>query len=211
MLFYPAALPLSSPTLKYTASLIRRHRARIGSPWRKLNPAQQALLVLAYLRKGRDVRGPGRGVRDRHRHRLAVCDRDGGAAGRRSPRLRAALAQARRAGHAYLIISAAAASFTAGGVAGAAAQARPITMADVAVRIRYMRLCPKVARRIQDTLLSPLHVLPSTGGYVTGRRADGSVLRLPAQDPVLLTCHYPRSSAVRSGHSGTTDCAGQER
>ena len=52
MLFYPAALPLSSPTLKYTASLIRRHRARIGSPWRKLNPAQQALLVLAYLRKG---------------------------------------------------------------------------------------------------------------------------------------------------------------
>jgi len=52
MLFYPAALPLSSPTLKYTASLIRRHRARIGSPWRKLNPAQQALLVLTYLRKG---------------------------------------------------------------------------------------------------------------------------------------------------------------
>jgi len=75
-------------------------------------------------------------------------------------------------------------------------------MADVAVRIRYMRLCPKVARRIQDTLLSPLHVLPSTGGYVTGRRADGSVLRLPAQDPVLLTCHYPgpqRYAAVTQG------------
>ena len=29
-----------------------RHRRQIGSPWHKLNPGQQALLVLAYLRKG---------------------------------------------------------------------------------------------------------------------------------------------------------------
>ena len=52
MLFYPAALPLSRQTLTYTAGIIRRHRAQIGSPWRKLIPSQQALLVLAYLRKG---------------------------------------------------------------------------------------------------------------------------------------------------------------
>jgi DDE superfamily endonuclease/Helix-turn-helix of DDE superfamily endonuclease len=52
MLFYPAALPLSRQTLTYTAGVIRRHRKQIGSPWRKLNPGQQALLVLAYLRKG---------------------------------------------------------------------------------------------------------------------------------------------------------------
>ena len=52
MLFYPAALPLSRQTLDYTAGIIRRHRAQIGSPWRKLNPGRQALLVLAYLRKG---------------------------------------------------------------------------------------------------------------------------------------------------------------
>ena len=52
MLFYRAALPLSSRTLNFTAGLIRRHRAAIGSPWRKLNPGQQALLVLVYLRKG---------------------------------------------------------------------------------------------------------------------------------------------------------------
>jgi hypothetical protein len=32
--------------------IIRRHRRRIGSAWRKLNPGRQALLVLAYLRKG---------------------------------------------------------------------------------------------------------------------------------------------------------------
>src|SRR5215470_348079 len=52
VLFYPAALPLSGQTVTYTAGVIRRHRAQIGSLWRKLNPGQQALLVLAYLRKG---------------------------------------------------------------------------------------------------------------------------------------------------------------
>jgi hypothetical protein len=52
MLFYPAALPLSRHTLTYTAGVIRHHRRQIGSPWRKLNPEQQALLMLAYLHKG---------------------------------------------------------------------------------------------------------------------------------------------------------------
>jgi Helix-turn-helix of DDE superfamily endonuclease len=52
VLFYPAALPLSRQTLDYTAGIIRRHRKQIGSPGRKLNPGRQALLVLAYLRKG---------------------------------------------------------------------------------------------------------------------------------------------------------------
>ena len=47
MLFYPSALPLSRQTLDYTAGIIRRHRRRIGSCWRKLNPGRQALLVLA--------------------------------------------------------------------------------------------------------------------------------------------------------------------
>jgi hypothetical protein len=52
MLFYPAALPLSSRTLTYLAGVIRRHRKKIRSCWRKLNPGRQALLVLVYLRKG---------------------------------------------------------------------------------------------------------------------------------------------------------------
>jgi hypothetical protein len=47
MLFYRAALPLSRKTLTFVAGLIRRHRIGIGSLWRKLNPGQQALLVLA--------------------------------------------------------------------------------------------------------------------------------------------------------------------
>ena len=57
MLFYPAALPLSRQTLTYTAAIIRRHRRQTGSPWRKLGPGQQALLVLAgakYRKSGRD-------------------------------------------------------------------------------------------------------------------------------------------------------------
>ena len=52
MLFYRAALPLSRRTLSYVAGVIRRHRGRIGSCWRKLSPGRQALLVLAHLRKG---------------------------------------------------------------------------------------------------------------------------------------------------------------
>jgi hypothetical protein len=52
VLFYRAALPLSRKTLTFAAGMIRRHRKSIGSRWRKLNPGQQALLVLAYLRKG---------------------------------------------------------------------------------------------------------------------------------------------------------------
>ena len=53
MLFYRSALPLSSRTITFVAGVIRRrHRALIGSSWRKLNPGQQALLVLVYLRKG---------------------------------------------------------------------------------------------------------------------------------------------------------------
>ena len=57
MLFYPAALPLSSRTLSYDAGVIRRHRGKIGSCWRKLSPARQALLLLAYLRKGETFAG----------------------------------------------------------------------------------------------------------------------------------------------------------
>jgi hypothetical protein len=32
--------------------VIRRHRNKIGSCWRQLNPGRQALLVLVHLRKG---------------------------------------------------------------------------------------------------------------------------------------------------------------
>jgi hypothetical protein len=51
VLFYRAAVDLSRSTLNYVAGLIRRHRKKIKSSWRLLNPGQQALLVLVYLRK----------------------------------------------------------------------------------------------------------------------------------------------------------------
>lgn len=52
MLFCPAALPLlpgPSPTPPGSSA---RHRRRTGSCWHMLDPGRQALLVLAYLRKG---------------------------------------------------------------------------------------------------------------------------------------------------------------
>jgi len=104
MLFYPAALPRSSPTPTYTASLIRRHRAPIGPPWRKPNPAQQALPVLACPRNGETsadlAAGFGIGIATAWRYVTQTA----GLLAARSLRPRAALAQARRAGHAYLII-----------------------------------------------------------------------------------------------------------
>lgn len=56
MLFYPAALPLSTSTLNRVARLIRAHRKTIGSRWRALDPGTQALLTLAHLRKGEPLR-----------------------------------------------------------------------------------------------------------------------------------------------------------
>jgi Helix-turn-helix of DDE superfamily endonuclease/DDE superfamily endonuclease len=104
MLFYPAALPLSRQTLTYTAGVIRRHRKQIGSPWRKLSPAQQALLVLAYLRKGETfaelAAGFGVGTATAWRYVTETA----GLLAARSPKLRKALAKASAAGHAYVVI-----------------------------------------------------------------------------------------------------------
>jgi len=104
MLFYPAALPLSRQTLAYTAGIIRRQRAQIGSPWRKLTPAQQALLALAYLRKGETfaelAAGFGIGTATAWRY----VNETVALLAARAPKLRQALRDARKAGHAYLVI-----------------------------------------------------------------------------------------------------------
>ncbi|MFC7713595.1 transposase family protein [Nonomuraea recticatena] len=52
MLSYRASIPLSNHTLTRLADLIRTQRAERRSRWRKLDPARQALLVLAHLRNG---------------------------------------------------------------------------------------------------------------------------------------------------------------
>jgi hypothetical protein len=104
MLFYRAALPLSRKTLTFVAGIIRRHRASIGSMWRKLDPGQQALLVLAYLRKGETfaelAAGFGVGATTAWRYVGEVVE----LLAVRAPKLRKAVRDARRAGYAYVIV-----------------------------------------------------------------------------------------------------------
>jgi DDE superfamily endonuclease/Helix-turn-helix of DDE superfamily endonuclease len=104
MLFYRAALPLSAQTLSYVAGVIRRHRRQIGSCWRKLNPGRQALLVLAHLRNGQTFAGLaagfGVGTATAWRYARETITLLAG----RAPRLRGALAAARKAGHAFVVI-----------------------------------------------------------------------------------------------------------
>ena len=104
MLFYRACLPLSRATLAYLAGVIRRHRRQIGSCWRKCNPGQQALLVLAHLHKGETfadlAAGFGIGTATAWRYvRETVALLAG-----RAPKLPAALAAAKKAGHAFVVI-----------------------------------------------------------------------------------------------------------
>jgi hypothetical protein len=61
MLFYRAALPLSRQPLGFVSGLVRTRRREIGTPWRVLNPGQQALLVLVHLRKGEPFAQVGAG------------------------------------------------------------------------------------------------------------------------------------------------------
>jgi len=104
MLFYRAALPLSRKTLTFVAGIIRRHRASTGSLWRKLNPGQQALLVLAYLRKGETFAElaasfeVGTSTAWRYVNEVVAL------LAARAPKLRRAVRDAKKAGHAYVIV-----------------------------------------------------------------------------------------------------------
>jgi hypothetical protein len=104
MLFYPAALPLSRQTLTFVSGLVRSHRRELGSPWRALNPGQQALLVLVYLRKGEPFAevGSGFGVSTTTCWRYVNETVD--LLATRAPTLRAALRKAKREGMAYVVI-----------------------------------------------------------------------------------------------------------
>jgi hypothetical protein len=104
LLFYRAVLPLSRKTLTFVAGTIRRHRKAIGSPWRKPDPGQQALLVLAYLRKGHTfaelAAGFGVGTTTAWRYigqTVALL-------AARAPKLRRAVGEAKKAGHAYVVL-----------------------------------------------------------------------------------------------------------
>jgi hypothetical protein len=104
MLSYPAMLPLSRRTLPYVAGIIRRHRKQIGSPWRKLNPGRQARLVLAYLRKGETFAALAAGFGVGTATAWRYVNETVALLAARAPKLRQALRDASRAGHAYLVI-----------------------------------------------------------------------------------------------------------
>jgi hypothetical protein len=104
MLFYRAALPLSSRALAYAAGIIRRHRKSAGSRWRKLNPGKQALLVLVYLRKGETfselAAGFGIGTTTAWRYVNETVS----LLAARAPKLRKAVRGAKKARHAYVVV-----------------------------------------------------------------------------------------------------------
>lgn len=104
MLLYQAALPLSSRTLTFTARLIRAHRAAIGSRWRVLDPAAQALLTLAYLHQGYtyDQLSSGFGISRATAARRIHETID--LLAQHALKLRAGLREAKRSGRGYVIL-----------------------------------------------------------------------------------------------------------
>jgi DDE superfamily endonuclease/Helix-turn-helix of DDE superfamily endonuclease len=104
MLFYRAALPLSSRTLIFVSGVIRRHRAAIGSGWRKLNPGRQALLVLVYLRKGETFAGIAAGFGVGTATAWRYVNETTALLAARAPKLRKAVRDAKKAGHAYVVV-----------------------------------------------------------------------------------------------------------
>jgi hypothetical protein len=59
----PSAIDLSTSALTFLAGRLATHRVAVGSRWRKLPPARQALLVLAHLRCGDTYARPAAGPR----------------------------------------------------------------------------------------------------------------------------------------------------
>jgi hypothetical protein len=104
MLFYRAALPLSSRTLTYVSGVIRRHRSAAGSRWRKLNPAKQALLVLAYLRKGETFAELAAGFAVGVATAWRYVNETVALLAARAPKLRTAVRDAKKDGHAYVVV-----------------------------------------------------------------------------------------------------------
>jgi hypothetical protein len=95
---------LSRQTLTFVSGIIRRYRKAAGSRWRKLNPGQQALLVLAYLRKGETfaelAAGFGVGTTTAWRYVNETAE----LLAARAPKLRQAVRAAKKAGYAYVVV-----------------------------------------------------------------------------------------------------------
>jgi hypothetical protein len=104
MLLSRAALPLSSRTLTLVSGVIRRHRAAIGSPWRKLNSGKQALLVLVYLRKGETFTEVAAGFEVGTATACRYVNETVALLAAGAPKLRQAARDAVKAGHAHVVL-----------------------------------------------------------------------------------------------------------
>lgn len=104
MLFYPAVLPLSSWTLKPTARVIRTHRKNTGSRWRRLDPAQQALLVVVHLYKGEPFAQAAAGFRVGTTTAWRYIRETTALLAEQAPTLEQGLHRARRQGWAFVIV-----------------------------------------------------------------------------------------------------------
>ncbi len=86
------------------SGIIRRHRSAARSRWRKLNPGRQALLALACLRKGETfaelAAGFGVGTTTAWRY----VNQSVSLLAARAPELRKAVRDAKKNGHAYVVL-----------------------------------------------------------------------------------------------------------
>ena len=104
MLFYRAALPLSRKTLDYASRIIRARRKAIGSRRRELAPGQQALLVLACLRKGETFAEMAAGFGVSTTTAWRYVEEVVALLAARAPKLGKAVRDAGKAGHAYVVV-----------------------------------------------------------------------------------------------------------
>jgi DDE superfamily endonuclease/Helix-turn-helix of DDE superfamily endonuclease len=91
-------------TAACAAARFRRHRGSIGSLWRKPDPGQQAVLILAYLRRGETfaelAAGFGVGTATAWRY----VEETVALLAARAPKLRKAVRDAKKSGYAYVVL-----------------------------------------------------------------------------------------------------------
>ena len=104
MLFYRSSLPLSRSTLHYVTGLVGRHRKQAGSKGRALTAGMQALMTLAYLKKGETFAQLGAGFGVGTSTAWRYVNETVTLLSARSPKLGRALAKARKDGLLYLVL-----------------------------------------------------------------------------------------------------------
>ncbi|GGV45424.1 hypothetical protein GCM10010182_82190 [Actinomadura cremea] len=104
MLFYRSSLPLSRQTLQYVTGVVGRHRKQAGSKGRALTAGMQALMTLAYLKKGETFAQLGAGFGVGTTTAWRYVNETVALLSARSPKLGRALAKAREDGLPYLVL-----------------------------------------------------------------------------------------------------------